>query len=91
MTNKVRKLWLNEKFEELRQDFGNKCLLCNNSHALEFAHINSTKLSGSSRGKQKRYYDIKNNKECYALLCKKCHRKADNDSKVMKEVKRKRF
>ncbi len=86
-----RKDWLNKSFRELRKEFGNKCLLCDKRNILEFAHISPTKLNGSGRGKRKRYYDMKNNKNCYALLCKHCHVQADENEEIMEKIKKRRF
>lgn len=58
------------RFEELKIKFGGKCFYCSQNFLLEFAHVKSTKLSGRGRGFVKRYYDIKNNPDCYKLTCK---------------------
>jgi len=68
--------------DELRAAFGGKCSKCGalrsrmrgrRSGPLEFAHTKPTGLSGQGRGLQRRFYDVLNNPDCYALLCKRCH------------------
>lgn len=58
--------------------YGNKCRDCPKKRFLDFAHTKTTKLTGSKgRGKLKRLLDVKNNLDCYTLLCKRCHLKFD--------------
>lgn len=75
----------NRLFNELRQLFGGKCQHCGLTEHLEFAHVKDTGLDGAGRGKKTRYYNIKNNKDCYILLTKKCHREFDKLSPELKE------
>lgn len=65
------------KMQELRELYGGICQKCGSSKNLQFAHIKPTSLLGYGRGMKNRYYDIKNNKSCYALLCYQCHRRFD--------------
>jgi hypothetical protein len=69
--------WLKRKFEELRQKFGGKCILCGATEKLQFAHLRETGLRGWSRGKKRRYYDIVKHPDDYALMCEKCHKQFD--------------
>jgi hypothetical protein len=69
--------WLKRKFDELREEFGGKCIFCPSKENLQFAHIRETGLNGWGRGKKVRYYDIVNHKEDYRLMCKDCHHKFD--------------
>ena len=70
--------FIKEKFEKLREEFGNKCHICNELYDLEFAHIKDTELSGRGRGRKERYYDIIKNKKSYKLLCSRCHELYDD-------------
>jgi hypothetical protein len=79
-TNLFNRLW-----NELRQSFGGKCVICGQIWELEFAHIKETGLSGEGRGQRKRYYDIKNHPDCYTLMCKKDHKDFDKISSELKE------
>lgn len=74
--------WLNSKFNDLRKEFGGCCQKCGSKMNLEFAHVRPTGLKSKGRGKKKRYYDIKNNKECYILLCKDCHLDLDSSGTI---------
>ena len=79
MTNHPNK-WIKEAFKILREEFGGFCQNCgkrNYKDNLEFAHIKPTDLNGRGRGRKERYYDIKNNKDHYKLLCKSCHKELD--------------
>ena len=76
MTNPMNK-WVKEAFEKLRQECGGSCQKCGSNQKLEFAHIKPTDLSGRGRGRKERYYDIKNNKDHYRLLCMSCHKELD--------------
>lgn len=67
------------KWEELKEEFGNECFKCGSTENLEFAHLKPTDLKGEGRGKPNRYYDIKNNPECYGLMCDKCHKEYDKN------------
>ena len=71
-------VWIVEAFRKLREAYGGKCAICGSMERLEFAHVQPTKLSGRSRGRKERYYDVSNNPECYMLLCHDCHRDYDN-------------
>ena len=64
--------WIVKKFRELRKERGGRCIFCDTSKSLEFAHIKETGLRGNSGGRKERYYDIKNNPKSYILLCKPC-------------------
>jgi hypothetical protein len=44
---------------------------------LEFAHVKPTGLCGQGRGLKHRFLDVLRNPECYALLCRRCHRRLD--------------
>lgn len=76
MTNYVNK-WIKEAFKKLRDEFDSSCQKCGSKQNLEFAHIKPTDLSGWGRGRKERYYDIKNNKDHYVLVCKSCHKELD--------------
>lgn len=69
------------KMDELRAGRGNQCEIngCLVRDKLQFAHIKPTGLSGEGRGRSNRYYDIKNNPECYKLMCKWHHHKFDRE------------
>ncbi len=68
---------------------GGKCVFCEESSPsnLEFAHIKETGLKGMGRGKQRRYYDIKNHIECYRLMCKTHHKQFDDGEIKLEELK----
>jgi len=82
-------LWYRKVRAKLVQDRGGRCLWhtfaggdpCNavNQAELEFAHIKPTKLSETieGRGSWRRYNDIKNNPDCYLLLCTDHHKILD--------------
>jgi hypothetical protein len=74
--------WYKGKMEELRQAWGGRCVIglsgCWNKEGLEFAHVKPTKLNGRGRGQPQRYRDIVNNPDCYLLVCRACHAKADS-------------
>lgn len=74
-------IWIREALDRLREDFGGCCQKCGSIQDLEFAHVRHTGLSGRSRGRKERYYDIKNNRACYMLLCRSCHREHDRSVK----------
>lgn len=48
--------------------------------AVEFAHVKPTGLDGPGRGMERRYRDVLKNPDCYRVLCKECHRKADREN-----------
>lgn len=56
------------------------CEECNALFKLEFAHIKKTLLNGSGRGLKQRVLDIRNNPNCYRLLCRDCHEELDYGS-----------
>jgi len=59
-----------------------RCQKCGElNDVLEFAHVQPTGLSGMGRGLTERYLDVLKNPECYALMCKPCHKEYDNASK----------
>ncbi len=69
---------INKLQKKLKRLLGRDCKECGTRRRLEFAHVKKTKLCGIvGRGKSKRMYDIKNNLNCYILLCRSCHRKFD--------------
>lgn len=50
------------------------CALCGKkTDELEFAHREPTGLKGAARGRNRRYYDYKNNQHKYLLICPDCH------------------
>ena len=61
----------------LRQQHGNRCAICGEPHALEFAHVTPTGLNGRGRGGLVRAYDIQRNPDAYRLLCRSCHLRYD--------------
>lgn len=68
----------------LRAEFGGKCRECGAKSSgkdlpLEFAHVKPTGCVGRGRGQRVRYWDIKKNPTCYALMCRRCHKKFDAD------------
>lgn len=75
--------------DELRKVFGGKCILAGYSDRgpcdgpLEFAHVKPTGLCSRGRGRANRYHDIKRNPDCYALLCRRHHRRVDAERWVM--------
>ena len=77
--NENRSTKIGMKFQELKKEFGNRCEFCGSENDLQFAHIVPTKLRGMGRGKKNRYYDIRNHKTDYLLLCKDCHYKFDRN------------
>lgn len=62
---------------EQRLEFGLCCVWCGDYSCVEFAHIDHTGVDGSSRGRWKRYYDVKKNKDKFMLMCQDCHRDFD--------------
>lgn len=74
--------WYKGKMEELRQAWGGRCCIgfggCWKTDGLEFAHVKETGLNGRGRGMPQRYRDIVNNPDCYLLVCRACHAKADS-------------
>jgi hypothetical protein len=86
MTNRTNE-WVRKKFIELRL----KIPLCSfrfcyREYGLEFAHLEETGLKGRSRGRIERYYDIINNPDKYALLCKIHHLDYDNNRIERKDI-----
>jgi len=75
-----RKNWLNERFRELRFNYGNVCNFCGSQDRLEFAHRLPTKVTGMGRGKIRRYYDIIKHPLHYILLCHDCHKQYDMEN-----------
>jgi len=81
MTKKSRRTY-GEKLDEIREQRGGVCKICGGNRnarkkKLQFAHVKPTNVSGMSRGSWKRYYDIKNNPDCYEILCIPCHNDFD--------------
>ena len=73
---------VNKLQKELLKLLGKSCRKCGTKGKLQFAHVRKTKLCGKTgRGKQARMYDVKNNLDCYILLCKSCHREFDRTHK----------
>lgn len=60
--------------------FGGKCMNggCSSTKNLQFAHLKKTNLSGMGRGSYNRIRDVRDHPECYALLCKECHKLFDS-------------
>jgi len=73
--------WIRKALDRLRIEFGDCCQRCGSKTDLEFAHLKPTEIKGRSRGRKERYYDIKNNKTSYILLCHGCHKKLDEGKK----------
>lgn len=65
---------------ELLDYYGVKCKRCGSTTDLQFAHTKPTGLNGAGRGKYRRLRDVKNNLDCYTLLCDKCHKEFDSVS-----------
>ena len=70
-------IWLKKKILELREEFNWCCVWCGDICDLEFAHLESTGVDGKGRGRWKRYYDVKNHKDSFMLMCWDCHRDFD--------------
>lgn len=71
---------LSELMDVLREARGGKCKDCGYVGYLEFAHVKPTDIKRNGAGRKRRgrggrdrYYDIKNNPDCYRLLCRDCH------------------
>lgn len=54
-----------------------QCAHCGGTKRLELAHLCETELKGRGRGLERRYLDVLKNPQCYARLCRKCHRAFD--------------
>lgn len=80
MTNSMNK-WIKKALQLLREEFGGCCKKCKSTEDLEFAHVRDNGFKGRGRGRKERYYNIKNNKDDYILLCKSCHREFDKEKK----------
>jgi hypothetical protein len=63
--------------DNLRNVFGGQCSKCGEQNNLHFAHIKPTSLSGPGRLTDDRNRDVKNNPDCYLLLCVECHKTMD--------------
>lgn len=65
--------------EVLRQEWGGRCVECNATEDLEFAHLpgKPTGVCGRGRGLPQRYHDVRANPDCYVLLCEVCHNGLD--------------
>lgn len=85
MTNR-KNVWIRKAFDRLEKRFGGKCSWpgCEAITDLEFAHIKPTELSGWSRGRKERYYDIIRNPGSYRLLCKNHHKTHDDEKDYYK-------
>jgi len=77
--------WINKKFNELKNIYGNKCMNCGSNNNLEFAHVKNTNFNGKGRGKAHRYYNIVKNLDCYRLWCNDCHNEYDSYQKYINE------
>lgn len=68
------------KMDELRAEFGGRCVdgPAGCRGPLEFAHVKPTGMCGRGRGLIGRYHDIKRNRDCYALRCRRHHRRYDD-------------
>lgn len=67
-----------EKRAGLVVEFGSRCRLCDSTRRLEFAHVRRTPLSGkANRLPMGRLRDIERHRDCYRLLCHRCHRAFD--------------
>jgi len=84
MTTRQNK-WIKRKIKKVKM--GN-CEGCGLFCKREFAHKEPTGLSGNGRGRKERYYDWKNNKDKYHLLCKMCHEMYDYGALTDKEIER---
>jgi len=75
-----RRFWYVGKMDELRAAFGGRCVdgPANCAGQLEFSHVKPTGLCGRGRGVAARYHDIKRNPDCYALRCRRHHRRYDD-------------
>lgn len=62
---------------EQRIDFGFCCVWCGDFNGVEFAHLEHTGVSGIGRGRWRRYYDVRNNRDKFMLMCYDCHREFD--------------
>ena len=62
---------------ELRGRYGNRCGICGSTKRLEFTHAAPTGLCSRGRGIRNRYFDILAHPECYALVCRSCHKGED--------------
>ena len=82
----------NEKAPKMRLElikrFGGQCwfeeCMEDDPDKLEFIHIKATKVMGRGRGRKERYYDVKKNPHCYALMCKYHHDQWDEYIKSFK-------
>ena len=77
MSNKIK---VSVLMGVLREARGGKCQDCGHEGSLEFAHVKPTSIKRNGEGRERRgrggrnrYYDIKNNPDCYKLLCCNCH------------------
>jgi hypothetical protein len=64
----------------LVEKLGGKCVFCGSTYNLQFAHIKPTSLKGRGRGRKERFRDIRQNIDCYALMCGGsfgCHKSYD--------------
>lgn len=78
---------IKKQWEYLKELCGNKCMYpdCEITDNLEFAHLKDTGLSGMSRGRKERYYNIIKNLDSYILLCEEHHKMMDDYLKDNKE------
>lgn len=73
--------------DQLRQEFGGKCVDCGardsgGGRPLHFSHVRPTGCLSNGRqgrGQRVRYFDIKQNPECYRLRCESCHKRYDRE------------
>jgi len=80
---------------ELIEKFGGSCWKneCgeDDPDRLEFAHVLDTPVMGWGRGRNKRYYDVLKNPDCYALFCKYHHKEYDDYVKDIQEKRQELF
>lgn len=78
--------WGMQVIQRERDKRGNMCEVCGDlggiPTTLQFHHIKPTALNGRGRGLNRRAKDIRDNPDCYILLCPACHHKehADNEA-----------
>ena len=77
---------------ELEAYFGNRCNnpLCQQTFALEFAHLEPTDCVGRGRGKWHRLNDVRTNLEKYTLLCQPCHEAFDGPAYMNPHYKKRK-
>ena len=73
----------------MREWLGGACLRagCHETGRLELAHVAPTGVSCRGRGAKERERDVRQNPECYSLLCPRCHRAVDLQLPIVREWK----